>query len=96
MSEQKISTARNPTYDLTTARGVMQAGLDHAAGISYRYGNAGFASVMGSPDFFTALRALDAPVLAGDIDGTKAACRALWATVERLAQGMSHGTDTAD
>ena len=82
----QISERRNPTYDLSTAKGVMQAGLDHAASISYRYGNTGFGRVMGSPAFFTALRALDAPVLAEDIEGTKAACRSLWVIVERLAQ----------
>lgn len=87
LTDQKINTARNLQYDLTTARGIMQAGLDHAASISYRYGNIGFGRVMGSSDFFTALRALDAPVLAGDIEGTKGACRALWRVVERLGKG---------
>ena len=92
MSDQQFSAQRNPTYDLTTAKGVMQAGLDHAASISYQYGNVGFGRVMGSPAFFTALRAIDAPVLAGDVEGTKAACRALWGVVRRLAQGETGET----
>ena len=87
MGDQKYSAARNPTYDLTTAAGIKQAGLDHAASISYRYGNAGFGRLIGSWAFFTALRALDAPVDAGDVEGTKAACLALWDVVEQLAKG---------
>lgn len=94
MSDQKFSAARNPQYDLTTCTGLMQAGLDHAAQLTHKYGNEGLGRVMGSGEYFAALRAVDAPVLAGDIDETKAACRALWATVERIAQGEEHGHTT--
>lgn len=106
MSEQQISSARNPTYDLTTCKGALQAGLDHAASITFQYGNAGLGRVMGSDEAMAALKALhplpeienhphykaalktaDARVLANDLEGTKAACRALWGVVARLAKG---------